>query len=93
MQLDQYQSGALDLMEFTGTDPKTAVALLMKQIGLLKDEVVQLKEVVSRVDDLVLDCGIKVSCKVCDDLYTLDYEPSLFNQDMSYCGKSEWCCP
>lgn len=93
MQLDQYQSGAVDLMEFTGTDPKATVALLMKQIGLLKGELAKAKETIVRVDDLVIDCGMKVSCKVCDDTYTLDYEPSLFDQEMSYCGKSEWCCP
>lgn len=33
------------------------------------------------------------TCRSCDRDYEIDYEVNLFTQDMSYCGRNQWCYP
>ena len=98
------RQGIIDLLEYTGLDAREVVVTLMDRIESdkkeslhkikeLTEKLSRAEETIDKVDELVLDAGIKVPCRVCDSLYHLDYEVSAYDPRMSYCGRSENCCP
>ena len=45
------------------------------------------------IDDVAANNDIKVKCRSCDEYYVIEWDLSSHKADMSYCGRSDRCCP
>lgn len=45
------------------------------------------------IDEVAANNDIKVKCRSCDEYYYIDFALSEYKSDMSYCGRSDRCCP
>ena len=96
-----YERGLREAMHIFNVHPSsnTVVGLMLRlnrqseSIRDLQNEVKKLKASIETTDNVMAEAEISVSCIVCDRYYVLDYEVSNYDPAMSYCGRSERCCP
>lgn len=96
-----YERGLREAMHIFDVRPSsnTVVELMLRlkrkseSIRDLQNEVKKLKASIETTDSVMAEAEISVPCIVCDRYYALDYEVSNYDPSMSYCGRSEQCCP
>lgn len=83
-------SGELVRLNSQVTKLTEALAQKDADIEVIKDKH---REHLDEIDDVVSEGGLKVECKCCGKLYTIDYGISSFRREDSYYGASERCTP
>lgn len=90
----EYKNGLTDALNIANVQPtRETIVDLMCRIKNQSRTIHSIQDRVAEIDSFMDNAIIQVECRSCGDYYHLDYAVSDFKPSMSYCGKSESCCP